>query len=243
MPSTKTPLVRAISVVAMVVLAGCLELPGQSPAFNSNDVSISTRSIDLINRARQRERVKLVQGEVIVRAPEGYCVERSSRSAKDFVLLGDCNVLRKTSTHLKPYERGLLSVSVGDILPTPPTIGEVTETLDQIGDTKRRGKIVTVLVPEGGDRLVPGADSVYWRGVTIVNNRVVTIAAFGPPYSDISLGRGQNLVTELAANIQAESPRIDPNTRIASVESATETASDADGGSVFDFFGRLRQKN
>ena len=126
MPSTKTPLVRAISVVAMVVLAGCLELPGQSPAFNSNDVSISTRSIDLINRARQRERVKLVQGEVIVRAPEGYCVERSSRSAKDFVLLGDCNVLRKTSTHLKPYERGLLSVSVGDILPTPPTIGEVT---------------------------------------------------------------------------------------------------------------------
>ena len=129
-----------------MALGGCLSLPGQSASFQERDVSISTRSIDLINRARQRERVKLVKGAVIVRAPEGYCVDKSSRSASDFVLLGDCNVLRKAQTRLEPYERGLLTVSVGPVSVNPPSPPALFDGLGAFGEPKRRGPLWSVLL-------------------------------------------------------------------------------------------------
>lgn len=226
-----------------MALSGCLTLPGQSPSFQGGDVSISTRSIDLINRARQRERIKLAKGAVIVRAPDGYCVDKGSRASSDFVLLGDCNVLRKAQTRLEPYERGLLTVSVGPVSANPPSTSDLFDGLEAYGDPKRRGKVVSVQIKEGGDRLVPGADSQYWRSVTVVNGRVVSLAAFGPPYSEISLNRGPALLGELAANIRAESPEIDPNSLVVAQVDGSVESSENQSGSVFDFFGGLLQKN
>ncbi|QTN34524.1 hypothetical protein [Cognatishimia activa] len=243
MPSKVTTLSRGMILCAVMVLGGCLSLPGQSASFQDRDVSISTRSIDLLNRARQRERVKLVKGAVIVRAPEGYCVDKSSRSASDFVLLGDCNVLRKAQTRLEPYERGLLTVSVGAVSPNPPSTSDLLDGLEAFGEPKRRGKLVSVLIEEGGDRLVPGADSHYWRAMTVVNGRVVSLAAFGPPYSEMALTRGPSLLSELAANIHAESPEIDPNSLVVAQAPVLSESSVKQSGSVFDFFTGLRQKN
>ena len=243
MPSSVTTISRGTILAAVLALSGCLSLPGNAPSFKQDDVSISTRASDLLGRARQRERVKMVGGDVIVRAPDGYCVDKSSRSSNDFVLLGDCNVLRKAETRLEPYERGLLTVSAGAVSPRPPTIAELTEGFEAFGDPKRRGKIVSVLIEEGGDRLVPGADSVYWRAATVVNGRVVSLAAFGPPYSEISLTRGPALLQELALNIHAESPVIDPNTLVVAETAQPSESSGKQSGSVFDFFGGLLQKN
>lgn len=243
MPSKVKMFSRGLILCAAMALSGCLSLPGESASSGDRDVSISTRSLDLINRARQRERVKLVQGAVIVRAPDGYCIDRGSRSAKDFVLLGDCNVLRKAQTRLEPYERGLLTVSVGPVSSNPPSMSELVEGLEAFGDPKRRGKVASVLIEEGGDRLVDGADSHYWRAVTVVNGRVVSLAAFGPPYSEISLTRGPVLLSELAANIHAESPEIDPNTLVVAEATPSVESSENESGSVFDFFGGLLQKN
>lgn len=243
MPSKVTTKTMALVLTGMLGLAGCVSLPGHSPSIKSQDVSISTRSIDLISRARQREKVKLVKGAVVVRAPDGYCIDRSSRAVKDFVVLGDCNVLRKSQTRLEPYERGLLTVSAGPATATPPSTSELMEGLETYGEPKRRGKLVTVLIEEGGDRLVPGADSVYWRGVTVVNGRVVSLAAFGPPYSEISLNRGPALLTQLAANIHAESPSLDPATLLVAQVDQSGESSEKSNGSVFDFFDGLLQKN
>ncbi|WP_370229263.1 hypothetical protein [Cognatishimia sp.] len=243
MPSKATTISRGLILGAAMALSGCLSLPGQSPSAQDRDVSISTRSIDLISRARQRERVKLVQGAVIVRAPDGYCIDRGSRASKDFVLLGDCNVLRKAQTRLEPYERGLLTVSVGPVSANPPSMSELMAGLESFGEPKRRGKVVSVLIDEGGDRLVDGADSHYWRAVTVVNGRVVSLAAFGPPYSEISLNRGPVLLSELAANIHAESPVIDPDTLVVAEGAIPVESSENENGSVFDFFGGLLQKN
>lgn len=243
MPSKIARPALVVILLSSMGLSGCMSLPSATPASQDSSVSISTRSIDLLNRARQRERVKLVKGDVVVRAPDGYCIERSSRSENDFVLMGDCNVLRKAETGLEPYERGLLTVSAGPANATPPSLATLAEGLESFGDPQRRGNLVTVRISEGGDRLVTGADSVYWRGVTVINNRVVSLAAFGPPYSDIAHSKGRGLLTALSANIHAESPKLPTDEiRVAAAPSAAETNRNA-GGSVFDFFGRMLQKN
>ena len=243
MPSSVTTISRGTILAAVLALSGCMSLPSNGLSFKQNDVSISTRASDLLGRARQRERVKMVGGDVIVRAPDGYCVDKSSRSSNDFVLLGDCNVLRKAETRLEPYERGLLTVSVGPVSPNPPSTSDLFDGLEAFGEPKRRGKLVSVLIEEGGDRLVPGADSHYWRAMTVVNGRVVSLAAFGPPYSEMALTRGPSLLSELAANIHAESPEIDPNSLVVAQAPGSVESSVKQSGSVFDFFTGLRQKN
>lgn len=242
MPSKVATVSRGMILVGTMMLTGCLALPGSSPSIKERDVSVSTRSIDLLNRARQREKVKLVQGGVVVRAPAGYCAERSSRVENDFVLLGDCNVLRKVESRLEPYERGLLTVSAGPVNSVAPDMSSLVDGLEAFGDPRRRGRLATVRIEEGGDRLVPGADPVYWRGVMVVNNRVVSLAAFGPPYSDMAHEKGRDLLTELAANILAETPAVDPSEILVANAAQTES-SENQNGSVFDFFGRMLQKN
>ena len=242
-PTISKKISQLFLVTALMALASCSSVGGQLSGGEGRVAALTTRSIDLVGRATQRERVKLVGGHIIVRAPEGYCIDRSSRVQNDFVMLGDCNVLRKSKTGLEPYERGLLSVSVGPASADAPRLSELGEWLEDYGDVRRRGKIVTVLVEDGGDQLVPGADSVYWRAVTVVNHRVISLAAFGPPYSEIALSRGVALLQELAANIHAESPVVPlAEVQIANAEQPVES-SEEDSGSPFDFLRRLRQKN
>lgn len=238
MRSVKSAVSKGLLALGLVVLSGCLSVGSGGPQ-GGRMTELTTRSMDLIGRATQREKFRLVGGDVIVRGPEGYCVDRSSRVENDFIVLGDCNVLRKADTGLAPYERGLLTVSVGPATANPPSLSDLSEAFEAYGEPKRRGRAVRVLVSEGGDRLVPGADDVYWRAVTVVNNRVVSLAAFGPPYSEMSLTRGPALLDNLVANIHVESPSVPfEDTQLAKAE----VADSADTGrSPFDFLNRLRQ--
>jgi hypothetical protein len=51
------------------------------------------------------------------------------------------------------------------------------------------------------------------------------------------------LLNELAANIRAESPVIESDALVVVQDTTSIESSEKQNGSVFDFFGRLRQKN
>lgn len=157
--------------------------------------------------------VSLLQGQVVVPAPQGYCVDRDSlkdHSKAGFVLIAGCDGLMglPSGTMIEPAVLTVAALIPDQPLTEPP---DIADTLVQGRVLERLEKDGLILVHLEAPEIVP-EDSApnHWRGAMQVNGAVLTLAIYGN--GPIAGDRGADLLQTLARQI-----------RVASQQSAKET--------------------
>ncbi|NIZ11146.1 hypothetical protein [Pseudooceanicola sp. HF7] len=153
---------------------------------------------------------KLVEGDVVVRGPSGYCVERGSvRSRNDtgFAMLARCDLLGGISG--SPVALGVLTVTV-----TPYAEADLPAARD-LARGFGPGKVLGVAqsrdvrllhMASGGDEMVGTADPKQWRGAFLLNGYLVSMAAYGPADGALAGDGGSRVLVRLAEAIRKASP-------------------------------------
>ena len=152
----------------------------------------------------------LYRGAVVVRAPNGYCVDTAHvtrRPAATVVPLATCASL--TDEGYAPVEPALMTVSV---LPErfgaeQPSAKELAASLAPANVTvvEDGDGVALVRVADGGQSRLPDGDPRYWRGAMEVNGHLVGLAVYGRRNSDLSGGAGRRLILDLAEALREAS--------------------------------------
>lgn len=151
--------------------------------------------------------VTLLDGTVVVRTPEGYCIDDTStrnHTKAGFVLMAGCDGLMglPSGTLVTP---AILTVAAAvgpggedtDITPVTKT-GEVLERHQMAG--------LNMVRVSDENRVPEGSDPRHWRGVMTVNGAVLALAVYGN--SDVAGKQGKLLLQSLAKATQAASAGI-----------------------------------
>lgn len=202
----------ALLLVLGLPLAGCLSLPagGQMGLLAGGDGAPAP--VPALRRAA------LVQGDVVVVPPAGYCVDgdsiRDGAGSGAFALIAACQSLTGNRAGVAA-EPAILTVSIsgrkrGEV--EQPGADELARAIGSGRVLERiNGDGLTLLhLATGGDEKVPGGDPRHWRGVMVVNARVVGLALYGPKGSTVAGGTGQSLMLAMAESIRERTPFHDP---------------------------------
>ena len=178
---------------------------------------------DTKSAATPLQSADLARGAIVVKGPEGYCIEPSSLSRKQggFALLASCRIMTggKGGNAVTP---ALLTVSVGPALsglgaPNAADLAQALSEMQVIAASDVDG-MALVQLGRGGDSIFDDGDPVHWRGALVVNSRLVGLAAYGPNGGEIAKAKGAALLTALAKSIRNASPeRTATRTKRASV--------------------------
>ncbi|MDA7427799.1 hypothetical protein PGB28_04955 [Primorskyibacter aestuariivivens] len=157
-------------------------------------------------------RATLGGGDVILRGPDGWCIEPSSlrsRTSDNFASLAGCHALTQGASGT-PVPYGILTVAVS--APRAPGDVDVQQALRQavsdqplISTSIEDGVALVHLAPERS-ATAEGLGDPHWRGVFVQGRRVVMLAAYGPENGAISGKDGGRLLLDLAGSIRASSP-------------------------------------
>jgi hypothetical protein len=150
--------------------------------------------------------LSLYRGAVVVRAPQGYCVDTAHvtrRPSATVVPLATCSSL--TGEGYATVEPALMTVSV---LPRgaaaeQPTADDLAESLAPatVTDAEDGDGLALVRVTKGAPSL-PDSDPNHWRGAMAVNGHVVALAVYGRSGGALSGGQGRRLILDLAENLR-----------------------------------------
>jgi hypothetical protein len=161
-------------------------------------------------RAKVVRELPLYRGAVVVRAPNGYCVDNANvtrRPAATVVPLATCSSL--TGEGYSPVEPALMTVSVLPASPRAeqPSAEELAASLAPADVTavEDGDGVALVRVADGGQTRLPDGDPRYWRGAMEVNGHLVGLAVYGRPGSDLSGGAGRRLILDLAEALREAS--------------------------------------
>lgn len=152
----------------------------------------------------------LYGGDVVVRAPNGYCVDVAHvtrRPAATVAPLASCSGL--TGEGYSPVEPALMTVSVlskraGGEQPSAADLAatfapaEVTAAEDGDG-------VALVRVSDGGQNRLPEGDPRHWRGAMEINGHLVGLALYARSGSDLTGSAGRRLVLALAETLREAS--------------------------------------
>ena len=181
---------RVLAPLCGLLLAGCLGhggVPGRTDA--------PLRAMPLYG------------GTIVVRGPEGYCVDPASRRrqpAGTLVLLGSCEALTG-----EPGTRVAAALMTVTITPRRPGTGQprardIAEALapkEPLAQHDEDG-LAMVHFNIGGAMVLPGGDPRYWRGGMALNGHLVSLGVYGPEGSGISGPAGRALLRDLAQEIR-----------------------------------------
>lgn len=157
------------------------------------------------------DRAALAGGEVIVAAPQGYCIQKDSLKARKtggFALLASCEQLTGFVSGYQ-VEPVVMTVSAlpreGDA--PEPSASEIAVAL---GDRKvlRRlhGDGLTVVQVQDLEALSAESDPLHWRGIMVINGHIVGLALYGAKDSAATGEKGLTQLMWLAERIREESP-------------------------------------
>lgn len=191
----------AACLAATVFLSACM---GETGAFGLSGAEGG--------EAKAVRELPLYRGAVVVRAPNGYCVDAAHvtrRPAATVVPLATCSSL--TGEGYAPVEPALMTVSVlprraGAKQPSAEDLAaslapaEVTAIEDGDG-------VALVRVADGGQARLPDGDPRYWRGAMAVNGHLVGLAVYGRRDSDLSGRSGRHLILDLAEALRGASTK------------------------------------
>ncbi|CUI36201.1 hypothetical protein TA5114_00519 [Cognatishimia activa] len=184
----QSPLIKALAICSSTLaLAACI--PTIGPSTNS---------------PKQARIHALAGGEILVNAPRSYCVDTSSRPSSSFVLMTNCDVLAGTPK-TNPADRGILTVSLGAQLTADQSDLEL-ETLMGTGATQspRVPGLIMQQVNASDTSRLDGAAAQYWRAAMKVQDRIVTLALYGPEKGSVIGAKGKPILEDLARGIQAK---------------------------------------
>lgn len=148
----------------------------------------------------------LADGAIVVSAPNKFCVDKNAGASDRFVLLTNCDVLAGLPKS-NPSNRGVLTVSSGPVLAESERNISLLNAFGQNTIVSKRvtGLVMQQMGDDGAPRL-PGAAASHWRGILKVNNRIVSLAVYGPQEGRVLGTEGRRLLENLAARIQQSSP-------------------------------------
>ena len=158
-------------------------------------------------------RLALYDGEVIVDAPPGYCIDQSHvRRGGDGAVVPLATCASLTGKAGVPVPSALMTVSVlprqgVQATPTSDSIAasmapaEVLERADE-------GGVSYVRFAEGGENALPGGDPRHWRGGMVINGHLVGLAVYAPSGSALAGAEGRRVMADLAARLRRASPEL-----------------------------------
>lgn len=186
---------RFVFMLALLPLAACMGrgLPPQSSA------EMALRELPLYG------------GDIVVRGPDGYCVDPASHrqnSGSTLVFIGSCEALTgKAGTRV---EAALMTVTVTPRRPrtSQPTASGIAAALSPKAVLEQIDEdgIAMVHFNAGGDAALPGGDPRYWRAGMALGGHLLSLAVYGPDGSRIAGPGGQSLLRALASEIRSASP-------------------------------------
>lgn len=153
----------------------------------------------------------LYDGDVVVRGPAGYCIDRRSlrkRASEGFVLLASCEALSGLrGVEVEPVIM-TLTVSPGQAGTARPTVDEIAASMPdaQVLDRVELKHIALVHFANGGDQALAGKDPKHWRGAMALNGHLIGLALYARAGSETAERGGQRLLSELARNMMTSSP-------------------------------------
>lgn len=210
MPAARAGAARvamAAAILAMALpLAGCFGPDSGALSFLSSGGEKAVVQRDVLRKA------SLMAGDVVVRGPEGYCIDRRSLRLKrdgGFALLASCEAL--SGVRGEAVEPVLMTVSV---LPGAPGVarpgaGEIAALMAPAEVLAAHEDVGLALVhfASGGERALPGGDARHWRGGMVVNGHLVGLALYARKGAKMAGTQGRGLLIDLARGIRRASPR------------------------------------
>ncbi len=194
----------AVSLSAMLFLSACM---GDVGAFGLSGPGGG--------KAKAVRELPLFRGAVVVRAPDGYCVDAAHVTrgpSATVVPLATCGSL--TGEGYVPVEPALMTVSV---LPKrfgaeQPTAAELAASLApvEVSNAEDGDGIALVRVSNGGETRLPEGDPRYWRGAMEVNGHIVGLALYGRTDGGLSGAEGRRLMLDLAEALRSASTKAAP---------------------------------
>lgn len=196
----------AFAGLALTALSGCLETSGTGQVPFADFLGGSDSGP---HYKRAVKVARLANGSVIVPAPRGYCIDPAtlSRASGDsFAILASCAALGAGPN----FDASLFTVTVSKRQPdlTAPGIRALIAGIKAQGvlSQRERDGIAIVQLARGGDQSISDADPKYWRAVFELNDRLVSLAAYGEKNSPLARSLGGSALERLAQAIRKESP-------------------------------------
>ncbi|WP_238365630.1 hypothetical protein [Mesobacterium pallidum] len=198
---------RALIALGLVLgLAACDGLEGNA----GGGFDFAPRQSAPRANAAAVTRTELLGGAIVVPAPPGYCVDAGSlRRGAGFALIASCWNLTDGQSG-NPVEPAILTLSAvnvpaGSTLPDAATLAALVDggTPSEVRESET---LTLIRLDDGGQDGVTGGDPRHWRGAMMLGGRIVLLAAYAPRGGAATGGLGADLLAELAANVQRDSP-------------------------------------
>jgi|GEM_PF-811280 len=183
-------------------------------------VAVALAMIACTTTAPTQKAVALMGGDIIARAPAGYCFDgTASNPRKGFAVIAPCAALGVSEA--APNTRAIATIQVGD-KGSGTVTGSETQMRDFLqsdagavllssvgnsdtvtGVTAQAGAgIVTVKFRDSAPHGMAGLQNSEWRAFTDVDGRLVTIALRGQANSPLTNNTGNWLLNAIAAGIK-----------------------------------------
>lgn len=198
----------AILALALAALAGCDDLAAGLGGGGGEPV-----------RAMQ-----LVGGEVILQAPDGYCIDtRSSRARAGFAVMAGCALISDEA--VMPFRDGLLTVQLGD-----PGTAAVAGSEQALRDLLQSAAGVSLLSPSGDPAAISvdallsrpnlvsvhftdaapppfeGLEQVEWRAFFDLGDRMATVTVRGFERAPLTENAGLSLLEQAVRALTLANP-------------------------------------
>lgn len=218
---------RALLLALTLPLAACLG--GEGPGLALSAPSLSLHQ----GRAPTApDSVTVAQGDVVIAGPQGYCIDKASsrlRGGAPFVLLASCSSVTGSAEAEQPGSPGLLTASVDRRMEAPPSAealraflqsqaGQASLARDgnpdsvEILETNilKSALLVRIRDTSGG---TPGLSQTYWRGLLVLNDRLITVTAAAFEARPIASDTLKGKLVAFIARIRGETPAVDRSAR------------------------------
>jgi len=197
----------AASLVAMFFLSACMSEGG----IGALGLSGSER-----DKAAAIREFPLYGGDVVVRAPNGYCVDMvhvKRRPEATVAPLASCSSL--TGEGYSPVEPAFMTVSVlsNRTQAEQPRAADLAATFApaEVTAVEDGDGVAIVRVSDGGQSRLPDGDPRHWRGAMEINGHLVGLALYAPSGSDLTGSAGRRLVLALAESLREASTKERPS--------------------------------
>lgn len=178
-----------------------------------------------VTRAAPTE-IAVAGRSVIVAGPPGYCVDTAASrdGVKAFVLMGSCASIARDPDARSPATPGLVTVTVSsdpaayvDVAGSAGALERFFRSEAGRATLSRTGRAETVTVLDSRSRggtlylhlrdtsagRPAGTEADYWRALTNVDGRIVTVTAVGFAARPMSARAGRALVEDAVARIRS----------------------------------------
>jgi len=200
-------LLRAVGIgAALMTLSGCLQANGQGGDLFAVVSTVSRPVGEPLPQA------PIAGGELLIRGPEGYCVDArslSNQASGGFALLASCFVMTGGKQGI-PVAPVVMTVSASRLggagVPDPAALARAFAPAPVLAQTRAKG-VSLVHLGTGGEGAVPHADPKHWRGALEINGHLVLLAVYASEGSYEASRGGSALVIELAQALRAAKSR------------------------------------